>query len=237
MIDRISDLAPAEMLADALLSDAIDQALEVPRMLDVLPDGREVVVIGDVKGSAEFNHKQGDHRQGDNFEQITQTCGLVSCENVLRQFGIFVTEDTLVGYTGEVGLRAGDGTTTAVGVATVLTNYGVPSHVANPLTLETLASEIESGRGVIAGVNAGVLWDDRDSFGNGNPNHAINVSGVGRDPATGAIIGFYINDSGTGESGKFIDIDTFRYAFAPNGGGGEAVVTDAARSFATPPMV
>ena len=111
-------------------------------------------------------------------------------------------------------MRAGDGTTTAVGVATVLTNYGVPSHVANPLTLETLASEIESGRGVIAGVNAGVLWDDRDSFGNGNPNHAINVSGVGRDPATGAIIGFYINDSGTGESGKFIDIDTFRYAFA-----------------------
>lgn len=231
MIDRTSDLTPAEMLADALLSDAIDHALEVPRMLDVLPDGREVVVVGDVKGSAEFNHQQGDNPWG-----ITEDCGLVSCENVLRQFGIRVSEADLVKFTGDVGLRADNGSTSAEGLAAVLTLYGVPSHVANPMTLEMLASEVESGRGVIAGVNSGILWNDPAYLGNGSPNHAINVSGVGRDPATGAIIGFYINDSGTGESGKFIGIDTFRDAFARRGDG-EAVVTDAARSFATPPMV
>lgn len=231
MIDRISDLTPAEMLADALLSDAIDQALEVPRMLDVLPDGREVVVIGDVRGAAEFNHLQGD-----NEEEIGGTCGLVSCENVLHQFGIHIKEGDIVRFAGEVGMRQADGATTLFNQADLLTEYGVPSHVAAPLTVEMLAAEIESGRGVIAAVNSGVLWSQSAFVGTGDADHAINVSGVGRDPATGAVIGFYINDSGTGESGKFIPIDMFRDAWAPTGAGA-AVVTDAARSFAIPPMV
>ena len=60
---------------------------------DVRPDGRETLVIGDVAGRAEFSHPQGQNDRG--FEG---TCGLCSCESVLRQFDVPATENDLVGH-------------------------------------------------------------------------------------------------------------------------------------------
>lgn len=192
---------------------------DVPRHLDALPDGREVVVIGDVERLKDFNHLQGDNGLG-----FQGTCGIVSCQDILRQFGVEVSEDDLVRHAASRGLcnlegGAGDcGGTTVFDQAQLLHDWGVSATVETNGTLESLAEAVESGRGTIAEVNAGVLWDRADAYGDGGPNHAIVVTGVARDASTGEVVGVYINDSGVPDSGKFIDAATFNAAWAEAGG-------------------
>jgi len=84
---------------------------------------------------------------------------------------------------------------------------------------------------VIAAVNAGVLWADVRCLGDGGANHVVTVTGVARDPYDGGLEGFYINDSGTGQSGVFVSLHLMTTAFARTGG--FCVITDephAARS-------
>ncbi|BCM94388.1 hypothetical protein IAD21_06295 [Abditibacteriota bacterium] len=202
---------------------------EVPQSTEVI-DGQEVVVIGDVDGTADFSHLQGDNPFG-----YQGTCGLCSCENILDSFGIQVSEADVVGFAIENDLcfegdvLNGDdpgmlGGTTEEGQAQILTDLGVPAHAETGGTLEDLAANIENGHGVIAEVDAGTIWNDPNSSGNGQANHAIVVSGVARDPSTGEIEGFFVNDSGTGEAGKFYDAATFEQAWTETGG--NSVVTD-----------
>jgi len=202
---------------------------EVPQEVVVI-DGQDYVVTGDVAGTAADSHLQGDNEfgyQGD--------CGLVSSENILDSFGIDVSENDVVKFAIDNNLcDTGTGTgsddpsmlggTSVEGQAEVLTDMGVPAHGETGGTLEDLAANIENGHGVIAEVDAGVIWNDPNSSGNGQANHAIVVSGVVRDPATGQIEGFYVNDSGAGEAGKFYDAATFEKAWTETGG--NSVVTD-----------
>lgn len=201
---------------------------DVPRHWDVLPDGREALVIGDPEHCKDFNHPQGDNSLG-----YQGTCGLVSCEDVLRQFGVDVTEDDVVRYAHDHGLCSISdepsqcGGTTELSQAQLLTDLGVPAHPEFSGSLEELASHIENGQGTIIEVNAGVLWNDANYFDTGQANHAIVVTGVARDPQTGDIQGFYINDSGRGsaeDSGRFLDAATMQNAWLD--AGGSAVVTD-----------
>jgi hypothetical protein len=80
-------------------------------------------------------------------------------------------------------------------------------------------------------VDAGVIWDN-PSYSNwlGLPNHAITVTGVARDPMTGDVQGFYINDSGTGKAAQFVDVSTMREGWEQ--AGGTQVVTADSRTFA-----
>lgn len=202
---------------------------EVPQSVEVV-DGKEVVVTGDVDGTAAFSHPQGDNSFG-----YLGTCGLCSCENILDSFGIQVSENDVVGFAIEHDLcqegdpMSGDdpamlGGTSSEGQAEILTDMGVPAHAESGGSLEDLAANIENGHGVIVGVDAGVIWNDPNSTGNGQANHAIVVSGVARDPATGEIEGFFVNDTGSGEAGKFYDAATFSEAWVNTGG--NSVVTD-----------
>jgi hypothetical protein len=50
------------------------------------------------------------------------------------------------------------------------------------------------------------------------------MSGVARDPYDGALQGFYINDSGTGQSAQFISAHLMTTAFVRTGG--FCVITD-----------
>ena len=77
-------------------------------------------------------------------------------------------------------------------------------------------------------VNAGVLWSEPRVLGHGQANHAVTVTGIARDPFDGALQGFYVNDSGTGESGKFVSAHLMTTAFERTGG--FCVVTDATHS-------
>jgi hypothetical protein len=201
--------------------------IDVPTQLDVLPDGSQSVTIGDVGGYRDFNHQQGDNPYG-----IQQDCGLVSCQDVLNQFGVPVAEADVVGHAVNGGecqydasSPADSGGSSPDDQARILSDYGIPAHVESGESLEDLAGHVEEGQGTIVGVNAGVLWNDANAYENGQANHAVTVTGVARDPMTGQIQGFYINDSGDGKSGEFVPASVMQQAWQDTGGA--SVVTDA----------
>ncbi|MFC4071547.1 hypothetical protein [Actinoplanes subglobosus] len=202
---------------------------DVPTRLETLPDGRESVTFGDVARAAEFGHRQGDNSFG-----FCQDCGLCSCETVLNQFDVPVTEQDVVAFAVANGLcdvqsdAAGSGGTTLEQQAEILRRHDVPAHVEAGQSMEDLAGFVEQGRGVIIGANAGVLWNDANAYGDGYPNHAVTVTGVARDPGTGDLQGFYVNDSGTGAAGQFVAAPLMNDAWLTVGGA--CVVTDVTQS-------
>lgn len=208
-----------------LPAGAVGPWADVLHYPDVLPDGRPIWVSGDPEGFKRFNHLQGDNPYG-----FQGTCGLVSCEDVLRQFDVAVTEADVVGYAIAHGLCVTEGDPASCGGTTmadqvqILKDYGVPAHYEVARSLADLGEFVEHGHGIIVGVNAGVLWNDAAYFGDGSANHAIVVTGMAREIATGEIAGFYINDSGVPQSGRFVDAETLRQAWVD--AGGSCVVTD-----------
>lgn len=201
---------------------------EVPYQHDFLPDGRETVVIGDVSSFSEYCHPQGDNPFG-----FRGTCGLCSCELIMRQFGLEVTETDVVAYAREHrlchtrGAPAKRGGSSVLQQVRILSDFGVPAHYETARELDDLAASIQDGRGVILAVDAGVLWNDANAYA-GQINHAVTAIGVARDPETGQIQGFYINDTGPvpPTPGRFIDIATMDEAWVKMGGA--CVVTDQA---------
>jgi peptidase C39-like protein len=200
--------------------------VDVPVRLNALPDGQQSLMLGDVPDYARFNH-----RQGDNPERFQDDCGLMSVQDVLRQFGVRVNEGDVVTHAlqhGEchVDPAAADqsGGTRPSQDAQILTDYGVPSHVRSGQTMAQLATQIEQGHGVIIGVNCGVLWQIPENVGDGGVNHAVTVTGVALDPQSGSIQGFYINDSGNGKSAEFVGTVIMQVAWQDTGGW--TIVTD-----------
>lgn len=213
-------------------ANEIDPLAEVPQYLDVLPDNTEVLVTGDVDRFRDCNHKQGMNELG-----FQSTCGLVSCEDVLRQFGFDVNEVGIVNYAARTGLCDVShpaplcGGTTEYSQAELLSEMGLPAHAEFGNSQEQLAQYVEEGRGIIVEVNAGELWGSHEYYGFGEANHAIVVTGLARDPTTGEIEGFYINDSGRGypsDSGRFVDSELMRHAW--ENAGGSCVITDVVRN-------
>jgi|HubBroStandDraft_5_1064220.scaffolds.fasta_scaffold193930_2 hypothetical protein len=222
-----SDFAP-----ETPYLNEIDTLADVPHYLDILPDDTEALVFGDVERFREFNHQQGENDLG-----YEGTCGLVSCEDILQQFGIDVNENEVVTFAAANGLceisflPEESGGTTEYSQAELLTDLGVPAHAEFGDTQEQLAQYIEEGRSVLVEVNAGELWDSPADVGFGEPNHVVVVTGVARDPDSGGIEGFYINDSGRGypsDSGRFVDSDVIHNAWEVPGG--SCVITDISRS-------
>ena len=185
-----------------------DKVTEVPQQLDRLPDGRQALVIGDHKRFADYVHKQGD------YPGYRGTCGICSCEMVLRMFGKRVNEASLVAHAIDRGLcttRRTDrnpdrcGGTTPRDRVQILADYGVEAYADQAKSLEDVADKIEQGHGVILSVNAHALndlpaweWQYR------TPNHAVAATAVARDEHTGELLGIYVNDSAPG-TGRFID--------------------------------
>lgn len=207
-----------------------DAAITVPVQPGRLPDGRPSLIIGDVRGDAAFNHLQGDNPEHDRGD-----CGIVSCADILNQFGVRLTETDAFQHATrrhELHVMPGrpdqSGWTLPAEQAAILTDYGVPAHAEEAQPVERLALAVQRGHGVIAMVNAGVLWTDPQALGHGQANHAVTVTGIARDPYDGALLGFYINDSGTGQSGQFISEHLMTTAFEHEGG--FCVVTDTAQA-------
>jgi hypothetical protein len=202
----------------------------VPVQPDRLPDGRPSLTIGDVRDYAAFNHLQGD-----NPEHDCGDCGVVSCADVLNQFGLPLTEAGAFWHATRrhelhvvPGQHDQSGWTLPAEQAEILTDYGVPAHAEEAHPVERLALAVQLGHGVIAMVNAGVLWSDPGSLGHGQANHAVTITGLARDRYDGALLGFYINDSGTGLSGQFVSAHIMTTAFEHEGG--FCVVTDGAHA-------
>jgi hypothetical protein len=199
---------------------------DVPTQFDALPDGAPSVTYGDVSRYADFNHPQGENQYG-----FQEDCGLMSSSDVLNQFGIHATENDVVEHAaanGECDVDSSDpsesGATTPAEQAQILSDYQLPAHLETGQSLDSLATTIGQGHGAIVEVNAGYLWQDPNYVQNGQPNHAVSVTGVARDPATGQVQGFYVNDSGDGKSGEFVPAAVMTRAWAD--AGGNAVVTN-----------
>lgn len=210
-----------------------DAAIGVPMQPGRLPGGRPSLIIGDVLGCAAFNHIQGDNPRHDRGD-----CGIVSCADVLNQFGVLVTEADAFLHAArcrELHMVPGrpdqSGWTLPAEQAAILTDYGVPAHPEQAQQVERLALAVQRGHGVIAMVNAGVLWSDPQALGHGQANHAVTITGIARERYDGALLGFYINDSGTGQSGQFVSAHLMTSAFEHEGG--YCVVTDVRRQPAT----
>jgi hypothetical protein len=203
-----------------------DAAIAVPVSHGHLPDGTATLIIGDVRGCAAFNHVQGDNADHDSGD-----CGIVCCADVLGQFGLTRTEAELVAHATrrrELHVVPGhpeqSGWTRPSEQAALLRDYGVAAHEETGQPVERLAVACQRGHGVIAAVNAGVLWGDASCLGNGQANHAVTVTGVARDPYDGALEGLFINDSGNGQSGQFVSAHLMTTAFVRTGG--FCVITD-----------
>ena len=215
-------------MSDEVVEPAeVSPGADVPVELDELPDGEPSLMLGHVRGYAAFNHRQGDNR-----EHFQLDCGLMSVQDVLRQFGAQVTEADMVEHALQRGECSVDpaaaeqsGGTTPSEDARILTEYGVPSRAESGLTLPELAALVEQSHGVIIGVNCGILWQVPDDVGNGGVNHAVTVTGVALDPHDRNIQGLYINDSGNGKSAEFVSAVLIRVAWQDTGGW--TIVTDA----------
>ena len=196
-------------------------SLDVPIEIVDAGDGRKAEMIGDIDRLKDLSSQQGDNPYG-----VRGDCGLVSCRNIFEQFGLQSTEQSVVAYAIAHGLcdmgKPGDppeslGGSSPLGQARILTDNGVPSHVWGGRSAEDIAGFVQQGRGVLIGVNAGVLWNDPDAVGNGEPNHAITVIGVVRDPSTQTLEGFVVNDSGDGKT-KVVSADDMEKCFVQKGG-------------------
>jgi len=213
----------AETQSDVVGDAANVQTADVPSFTDTLPDGRQVTIYGDAETDSRFNHHQGDNPYG-----VQGDCGLVSCQDILLQHGLSVTEADVVKHAAENGECVVDpndpeasGGTSPESQAQVLRDYGIDAHAESGDTIDQLADDIQSGKQVIIGVNAGVLWNDSRYYENGQANHAITVTAVVRDQQTGEVLGVIVNDSGDGQT-KFVDADTLQQAWVDTGG--QAVV-------------
>jgi hypothetical protein len=174
-----------------------------------LPDGREALLVGDPECSKDYFHRQGDNEFG-----CKGDCGLVSCGDVLNQFGQQVSENDVVRFALENGycqIVPGSpemsGGTSLLDQVEVLKSFGVPAHLEIGGSLEGVADRIADGHGVIIEVNAGELWDDPAYYDGGDANHAITITNVAFDPATGEVEGVFVDDSGAGQFHHFLPAD------------------------------
>ena len=139
-----------------------------------------------------------DSKQG-KVEGFGGTCGLVSCVNVLKMTGINVTEHEIVDYALSKGLcrsnsnREVNGGTAMTDRQAILSGFGVNSELRTA-SVDNIASAVSEGRGVIASLDAGKLWDNPDYYGG---FHAVTITSVTKD-SNGKVLGFHVCDSGTG---------------------------------------
>jgi len=182
---------------------------EVRHEMVELPDGSEAIAFGDPELTRDYFHLQGENDLG-----MQEDCGLTACGDVLNQFGVPVSENDVVHNAVDKGCceivpghSDASGGTTIADQAQMLSEFGVPAHPEVVSSLEQLAEHIESGRGEIIEMNAGLLWNDPQYYEFGVPNHAVAVEQVFRDPTTGAVKGIAINDSGRGDFCRFLPAD------------------------------
>lgn len=173
----------------------------------------------------ELNEPQGNNSLGWNSD-----CGLASSSQVLHEAGVTkdgnpVTENDVVLMANQYNLAdashaqpSDNGGSSPDSRAELFEKYGVDAPPSRGMNIDDLAKVVEDGHGAVASVDAGVLWN-RDEYlaADGQTNHAIWVTGTDRNLDTGQVNGFYVNDTGDGQS-KFISSDLMQAAWEDPGG-------------------
>jgi hypothetical protein len=79
---------------------------------------------------------------------------------------------------------------------------------------QTLLNAAKSGGVVLVNVDSGIFYHDNSLRGQG---HSVAITGVELGPA-GNALGYYVNDTGTGEGARFINASQFLAAWKERGG-------------------
>lgn len=176
---------------------------ELTRTIGFLPQtGQKIFALDN--GNTLFNTPQttGAHlnyNQGHAVSNFEGTCGLVSCENVARLAGKDVTEADAVRLaskknwcTKKSSFSSDNGGTNAEEREKILNALGINSTLDYDLSINHIANEIESGKGIIASVAVNRFWQNCPDRG----LHAITITSVERD-SFGNPVAFYVCDSGS----------------------------------------
>lgn len=151
------------------------------------------------------------------------TCAIRSQEILLRDYGIFHTQDELVEFATQNGWFDPDpetGGTDKYAVGNILDACGIPTKRVDDATIYDIISELKAGHRVIVSVDADELWvkkepnlfkrlaaqvtnkaNDKiqDFLGLEGANHALVVAGVNVNPKDPSDISVTLIDSGTGD--------------------------------------
>jgi len=201
----------------------------VPEIRDDVPgfEGRDVLVCGVPIETGEILN----HEQGNNMYKAEGNCGLVSVSNTLVLCGHEgFSENLITTYAIENGECAYSqfmppedcGGTNPENIKSILDEFGVKAEIFKPNdaegSIEAIAKSLEEGHVGVIGVNAGMLWDDIFSVGDGSANHAVTLTGTVRDEKTGKLLAITICDSGSNEPCHVVPIEEMRecYEYAPN---------------------
>lgn len=186
-----------------------------------------------------------DSHQGDTGLRAAGTCGLTSISNVCVMAGMDVTEADVVKFALDNNLcsngfwKSADeiGGTNYQQRIEILKAYGIDATAYSALedggSLENIANAVEDGKGVIMGLNAGILWDEPSavggSYGITPSNHCVTITGVARDASNGEVVGFYICDSGRcmdTDASRYLTVDELSKAYNANIINANVVITD-----------
>lgn len=184
----------------------LDSTRQTINLVD-LPDGSKARVFdhpNDLRNVLPFS-------QGKNEYSKSGTCALADTGTWLKVAGSKHVENDVVGFASTHTDRHGQplcsksGGTLPSNVPDIWEHFGMPAYSDGYKNLENIAQAVESGRAVSVGVNAGTLWEQdntegikipQNCYGDGGANHAIGIMSCERDPISGNITHFYINDTG-----------------------------------------
>ena len=151
------------------------------------------------------------------------TCAIRSQEIILRDYGIFHSQDELIEFATKNGWFDPDpikGGTDKYAVGNLLDACGIPTTRTDNATIYDIISELKAGHRVIVSVDADELWvkkepnlfkrliaqvnnkaNDKiqDFLGLEGANHALVVAGVNVNPKDPSDIKVTLIDSGTGD--------------------------------------
>ena len=220
--DQVLELADeGNDTVNASISHTLGEHIENLHLLDFskpekgIADGVDILVYGYPKAH------ELDYLQGDAVAGYAGTCALTSIANLGRQANLALSEADVVQKAIDNGWAVTDPTATDyqrggsnyLGQQALLDSYGIRNGVLMGYNEQAVANLIKGGRGIIIGLNAGKLWQDDAYLDHGGVNHAVTVTGVACDSATGDINGFYIADSGRGlvsDMTRYVSIADFR---------------------------
>lgn len=145
-------------------------------------------------------------------------CGVVYQQQVLAEAGLLPPGDAgdIERALSKQAGAEGDAREHGLGwsdVGRLLVERGVPVRSYTRASDERLLAAAASGRMLIVGVEPGTFWRDPRR---GRGNHAVLVTGAEVDKA-GKVVGFFVNDSGTGDAGRYVPVELFLSAFAKDG--------------------
>jgi len=205
----------------------LDIEFEIPVRSETLPDGRAVLVSGDTEAGAKRMASDAD---ADVLRDAPSS--LLACSHIIREFKPDFTAEDLGDHLNliDVELTAADTGRASFSLeqlAQTLADFDVPSHVEQAQSSEDLAHHIESGSGALVAVNLGELWNSSSELGNGDANAVIVALGVARDPLTGDILGWYLNDVAAQRARALVDAARMESSWL--NAGGWLIVTDIVR--------